>query len=94
MIEDMSPGGKDPVNLCRGNGGEGRGVEYATERHIFTFVEMKVLKLFLKILNSCKGMCLMETYRYMLPRSCVHKLVQKVRYVFSGLQLMKISILF
>ena len=40
----MSP--KDA--LAEGQGVENKGVaEYATERHIFIFVEMKVLKLFL-----------------------------------------------
>ena len=46
MLRHVPNGESKIERLCRGNGGEGRGVEYATERHIFTFVEMKVLKLF------------------------------------------------
>lgn len=52
MIEERSIGVKAPAESklerpFRGSGGKGVGVaKYATERHIFKFVEMKVSKPF------------------------------------------------
>ena len=49
--------------LVKGTGEGGMGVaEYVTERHIFNFVEMKVLKLFFLMPTLCLDTCLAEPY--------------------------------
>ena len=45
-LEVMAPGKPKVECPCRRTGGEWGGAEYATEHHIFNFLEMNVLNLF------------------------------------------------